>query len=76
MNEAWIVFVDVPEVTAALTILHDDLGQSGRLSDNLAKLIRAMAEAADISAEQLDITYMDRPFTPGPRRGDVTSGRN
>lgn len=64
LNEAWIVFAGFPEVTATLAKLHNDLGKSGMLARNVTALIRAMATAANISTQQMEDSFIERPFTP------------
>lgn len=64
LNEAWVVFSRFPEVTGALTKMHDELGVEGRLRPNIIALVRVMAAAAEIPVQNLDDDFIERPFTP------------
>ena len=63
LNEAWIVYADFPQVTEALTRMHNELGIEGRLSPNIVALVRAMAEVTNVSVHDLDDNLIERPFT-------------
>jgi len=65
LNEAFIVFNDSPKVVAALKRMHAELGQRGRLVDNLVTVMKEMARATGISMEELNDSFLERPFTPG-----------
>ncbi len=64
LNEAWIAYASFPHVTKALTKVHRELGMEGRLSRNIAAVVRAMADAVDISLQDLDDRMIEHPFTP------------
>ncbi len=64
LNEAWIVFAGFSEVTAALTTMHDEIGQEGLLIPNIVALVRTMAAASDISVHDLDDAFIENPFSP------------
>ena len=69
LNEAFVVYADFPKVTNALTKLHDELESEGQLTLNIIALVRAMADAANISVQDLDDGFIERPFTPpGPAK--------
>ena len=70
LNEAFIVFADSPEVIAALKKMHDELGQPGRLVDNIVTLMKAMAESAGVPMKGLNDSFIERPFAPG--RGNTS----
>ena len=61
---ASVVFAGFPDVTKALSTMHNELGQDGRLSPNIIALVRAMAAAAEILLQDLDDDFIERPFTP------------
>ena len=64
LNEAFVVYADFPKVTKALTRMHDQLESDGHLIRNIVALVRAMADAANISVQDLDDGFIERPFTP------------
>ncbi len=64
LNEAWVVYMNCPQVTAALVRMHDELGVDGRLSPNIVAVVRAMADAASVPVHDLDDGVIERPFTP------------
>ena len=64
LNEAFIVFSKHPNVVEALRVMHAQLGQNGRLSENIVTLVKEMAEASKVAVE-LNDSYIERPFTPG-----------
>ena len=64
LNEAWVVFAGFPDVTKALSTMHNELGQDDRLPPNIIALVRAMAAAAEILLQDLDDDFIERPFTP------------
>ena len=68
LNEAWVVYAGFPDVTNALTKMHNELGKQGCLSHNIAVLIRAMSDAADLSIRDLDDRLITQPFTPPASR--------
>ncbi|MCC7300244.1 MAG: hypothetical protein IT583_04120 [Verrucomicrobia bacterium] len=70
LNEAFIVFSDSPKVIAALKKMHDELRQSERLVDNIVTLIKTMAEAANVSVNILNDSFIECPFSP--RKGAVS----
>ena len=63
LNEAFIVFSKHPNVVEALRVMHAQLGQEGRLSENIVTLVKEMAEASKVAVE-LNDSYIERPFTP------------
>ena len=64
LNEARIVYAGFPRVTEALNKMHRELGIEGLLSLNIVALVRAMANAANVSVDDLDESFIERPFTP------------
>ena len=44
--------------------MHRELGMEGRLSRNIAAVVRAMADAVDMSLQDLDDRMIEHPFTP------------
>ena len=64
LNETLIVYADYPQVTDALIRMHNELGREGRLSTNIVAVVRAMADAAKVSLEDLDERLIEHPFTP------------
>ena len=64
LNEAWIVYADCPKVIEALTMMHRELGEENRLSDNILTVVREMAEITHISVEDLDGFFITNPFVP------------
>ena len=64
LNEAWVVYAGCPQVTGALIRMHDEIGEEGRLSRNIVAVVRAMADAANISVEHLNDNLIEHPFTP------------
>ena len=64
LNEAWVVYADCPNVIEALTMMHRELGEENRLSDNILTVVREMAEITHISVEDLDGSFITRPFAP------------
>jgi hypothetical protein len=69
LNECFIVFADSPKVIAALKKMHDELGQPGRLVDNIVTLMKAMGESAGVSMKELNDSFIEMPFAPG--KGNV-----
>lgn len=64
LNEAWVVYAGFPQVIDALTRMHDELGKEGCLSRNIVKVVRAMADAVNLSIKDLDDRLIEHPFTP------------
>ena len=64
LNEAWVVFADVEEVTLNLKKMHNELGQKDLLRPNILALVKAMAIAAEIPLDDLDDKFIESPFTP------------
>ncbi|MDP8238483.1 MAG: hypothetical protein P9X24_05295 [Candidatus Hatepunaea meridiana] len=64
LNEVFVVFSDSNQVIIALRKMHEELGQPGRLIDNLVSLIKVMAKASNINITQLNDTFIERPFVP------------
>ena len=63
LNEAFIVFAEDPTVIEALRVMHDQLGQQGRLVDNIVTVVKEMAEVSNV-AINLNDSFIERPFTP------------
>ena len=63
LNEAFIVFAEDPTVLEALRVMHDQLGQQGRLVDNIVTVVKEMAEVSNV-AINLNDSFIERPFTP------------
>ena len=66
LNEAFVVFARDPEVIEALETMHAELGQPGRLVENIVTLVKEMADSADVPVD-LNDSFIRRPFTP-PRQ--------
>ena len=64
LNEASIVYEGFPKVTGALNLLRREPTEEGSLSRSIVAIVRAMAEAAEISVQDLDDCSIERPFTP------------
>ena len=64
LNEASIVYEGFPKVAGALNRMRRELSEEGSLSRNIVAVVRAMAEAAEISVRDLDDRSIERPFTP------------
>ena len=43
--------------------MHDQLGQQGRLVDNIVTLVKEMAKVSKV-AVNLNDSFIERPFTP------------
>ena len=63
LNEAFIVFAEDPTVIEALRVMHDQLGQQGRLVDNIVTVVKEMAKVSNV-AINLNDSFIERPFTP------------
>ena len=76
LNEAAVVFSDVPQVMAVLEKMHEERNIKGRTADNLITLVKAMAEAAGVPLpKNWNDSFIERPFTPSARannRGQKT----
>ena len=64
LNEVVVVFSDCPDVISSLLKMHQELGQANRLVDNIITLIKSMARACRIPANELNDSFFERPFTP------------
>ncbi|MCY4365956.1 MAG: hypothetical protein OXE17_07025 [Chloroflexi bacterium] len=64
LNEAWVVFADVEEVTLNLKRMHNELGHPNLLRPNILALVKSMAIAAEIPLYELDDKFIESPFTP------------
>ena len=63
LNEAWIAYASFPHVTKALTKC-TEARNGGPPKSNIAAVVRAMADAVDISLQDLDDRMIEHPFTP------------
>ena len=69
LNEAYLVYAKHPDVISALRKMHEELGMSDKLDQNLLNLIKAMSEAAEMPiSHQLNDDFTLRPFTPPPKK--------
>ena len=64
LNEAAVVFSDSPDVLRSLKRMHQEISQDDRLVDNIITLIKAMSKACNIPANELNDSFLERPFTP------------
>ena len=64
LNEIFVVYAKDQQVITALKKMHEELGLSGRLSDNIVMLTKAMALAAKVPIKGLNDEFITRPFTP------------
>ena len=62
LNEAWVVFANHSTVVDALREMRVSPNQS---SAHIVSIIKAMAEASNISLEGFDEVYLEYPFVPG-----------
>jgi hypothetical protein len=67
LNEVFVVFSDAPAVISAIKKMHEELGEEGRLVDNIVTLTKAMACAAGVRLESVNDSFIEKPFTPGGR---------
>ncbi len=69
LNEAFIVFSDCPNVIKALKKLHEELGQQGKLVNNLVTLTKEMAKATKvkINENELNDNFIESPFAPSKK---------
>lgn len=67
MNEAFIIFYDAPRVMEILDKMHQELGQEGRTVENLITLIKAMCKSLSIANDQLNDSFIAKPFSPPPK---------
>lgn len=68
LNEALVVFAGDMEVIEALRTMHAELGQPGRLPENIVTLVKRMAVAADVPIT-LNDSFIERPFAPSSSAG-------
>ncbi len=66
LNEVFVAYAEHPQVISALRKMHEELGQTERLPDNIVSLIKAMAKAAKVSIRELELNddFIMRPFVP------------
>lgn len=64
LNEIFVVYSDSPAVITALKKMHNELGQQGRLLDNLVSLIKEMCKASGVPFGKLNDNFIESPFTP------------
>jgi len=63
LNETAVAFADDERVMERLREFHDRI-QEGFKSYHLVPLVKAMAEAANLPADELDCMLIEHPFTP------------
>ena len=63
LNEIAVAYAEDEKVMAALGAFQEDVSH-GFKAHHLSRLIREMAEAADLPAESLDADRIESPFTP------------
>ena len=65
LNEIFVVYAEHPQVIAALKKMHEELGEKGRLVDNILTLTKAMAEAVEVPIQEYERRVHFPAFHPG-----------
>lgn len=72
LNEAAVVFSDVPQVMAALKKMHEELNVKGRTVDNFITLVKVMAEAVRVPLpKNWNDSFIVQPFSPPPVKANT-----